>query len=103
MASDIIKAAEAAGLVFSKAVPYDVEISTGRKASIFLPHEFYPAMVDEMGLPGLCLSQESLGSDTGLPKLLKAWATNDDVEFTGDLSTVEFSGCTAMGCNTPRR
>ena len=92
MANDIIKAAEAAGLVCSKALPYEVELSAGGTASIFLPHEFYPAMVDEIGLPGLCLSQESLGSDTGLPKLLKAWATNDDVEFTGDLSTVGILG-----------
>jgi hypothetical protein len=96
MANDVIKAAEAAGLVCSRALPYEVTLSTGGTASIFLPHEFYTAMVEDLGLPQLCLSPESLVADEGLPGLLKAWSTNDDVEFAGDLSTV---GVLGMHCD----
>jgi hypothetical protein len=92
IAKHIIQAAEAAGLVCSKAIPYEVGISTGGTALVCLPHEFYPSMVANKGLKNLCLDAEALDVGTGLAKLLKDWAENQSVEFSGDLSEVGILG-----------
>lgn len=93
----IIAAAESVGLVSSAAKPYSMDIATGGKVMVFLPHEFYSGMVNKTGLATLCLGQEALAAETGLPKLLKEWAVHDDVRYTGDLSTVGVLGMHADG------
>jgi hypothetical protein len=92
IAQAIVKAAESEGLVCSKALPYKVGLSTGGEALVFLPHEFYPQMVQDLGLQVLCLPRESLDEQHGLPKLLREWAKHEDVCFSGDLSTVGVLG-----------
>jgi hypothetical protein len=96
MANDVIAAAESAGLMCSKALPYRVRLSTGGYVLLFLPHEFYPAMLNEFGHGQMCFGTEALEADQGLPKLLKDWARHRDVQFGGDLTTV---GVLGMHCD----
>jgi hypothetical protein len=95
--SDVIAAAFSEGYVCSKCHPYDVEISTGGTVPVFLPHEFYPAMVAESGHIGWCFSAGDMAQDHGIPKLLKDWARHPDVAYNGDLSMVAVLGMHADG------
>ena len=47
VARDVLATAEAEGLVCSKVQPYEVDLSTGGRAHVYLPHEFYPEMIKE--------------------------------------------------------
>ena len=91
MADDIIKAAELAGLVHP-AEPYEVELSTGGNALVYLPHEFLPAMLRDGDASRWCLSPELLAGGQTLAGLLQEWARHTDVEFEGDLSVVPVVG-----------
>jgi hypothetical protein len=64
---------------------------------VFLPHEFYPAMIAESGHLQWCFSAGDLAQDHGIPKLLKDWALHPDVAFNGDLSMVAVLGMHADG------
>jgi hypothetical protein len=64
---------------------------------VFLPHEFYPAMVAESGHEAWCFSDDDMSKDHGMPKLLKDWALHPDVAFNGDLSMVAVLGMHADG------
>jgi hypothetical protein len=92
IANDIIKAAETANLVCSKAHPYQVNLASGGHALVFLPHEFYTSMVEECGLPALCLDPSTLEATDGIPRLLRQWANHEDVMFEGDLAQVGVLG-----------
>jgi hypothetical protein len=95
--TDVIAAAFSEGYVCSKCHPYEVPISTGGTVPVFLPHEFYPAMVAESGHVGLCFSAADLATDHGLPQMLKDWAVHSDVAYDGDLSMVAVLGMHADG------
>ena len=92
MAKDIIKAAESEGFVCTKAIPYKFDIATGGEILMWLPHEWYPHMVNDLGFSELCLSAQTLSEGEGLARLLHTWAVNDDVQFAGELSEVGVLG-----------
>jgi hypothetical protein len=97
IARDLIKVAEAEGLVSSKAQPYEFSISTGGKCSIFLPHEFYQTLTDDVDLAQWCMSPEDIAGRKGLAGLLHEWAADLAVQYTGDLSTVGVLGIHSDG------
>jgi hypothetical protein len=92
IARDIIKVAEAEGLVSSKAQPYEFNIATGGTCSIFLPHEFYQAITEGGDVSQWCLSPEIVAGQQGLAALLREWADDMSVQFAGDLSSVGVLG-----------
>ena len=94
IAADLMKVAEAEGLTCSTAQAYKFQLGTGGKdVHMFLPHEFYPAMVAKGGDPSdWCLSPELLEDGCGLAGLLRDWASHEDVLFQGDLSAVGVLG-----------
>ena len=96
MADDIIKAAESAGLVHP-AEPYEVDISTGGQALVFLPHEFVPSMIQGSDTSQWCLSPEDIAGGQGLAGVLRQWAAHRDVALDGDLSEVLVLGMHADG------
>jgi hypothetical protein len=79
------------------AEPYEVAISTGGKALVFLPHEFVPAMIQGSAISEWCLSPEDIAGGQGLAGVLREWATHPDVELDGDLSEVLVLGMHADG------
>jgi hypothetical protein len=97
IARDIIAAAESMGLVSSSAAPYILDIATGGHVLLFLPHEFYPSMVQDLGIGKCCMSQETLDSGNGIARLLKDWAQHADVGC--DLGELPAVGVLGMHCD----
>jgi hypothetical protein len=92
VARDLVRAAEDAGYVCSMAQPYKIELTTGGSAILFLPHEFWPGLVEKFGSANLCLSDEEVQGNTHLARLLREWAAGPDVNFDGDLTTIGVFG-----------
>lgn len=85
---DVVRAARAAGLMSSTAQPYEMTLSDGTSVQLFLPHELMFHLVKDGGMEHLCLTEAELHSHDGPGKLLREWASNMDVQFAGDLSSV---------------
>jgi hypothetical protein len=86
---DIVRAAEEHGMVCSKASPYEVTLSTGGVALVYLPHEAIPAMIKDTDISRWVLPP----GDTGpLAAQLQQWGQNPDVAFEGDLGAVPILG-----------
>jgi hypothetical protein len=93
IARDVIRAAKEHGIMCTAADPYLVDLPDGKgQLNIFLPHEVYPSMLAKGGCPAWCLNQAELDVDSGLGPLLKQWAANEDVVFSGDLKNVGIMG-----------
>ena len=94
---DVIRAAESEGLTSSRSRPYMFPIATGGEVLMFLPHEWYPSLV-EANPSQWCLAPDVIqGGRQGMAKLLQNWAKHEDVQFDGDLSTVGMFGFHADG------
>jgi len=92
MANDIIAAAEAEGLVCSRAKSYEVEISTGGTVAMFLPHEFYTDLISSSNLEDWVFSDEELAMGIGLSGQLIEWARDPDVNLQAPLKSVGVMG-----------
>ena len=64
---------------------------------MFLPHEFYPSTLHDLGSDALCLSNETLEAGQDLARLLLEWAGHRDVQFEGELKDVGILGLHADG------
>ena len=92
MADEILRAAESEGVVCARAKSYEVPISTGGTVSVFLPHEWYPELVQDRGVAPLCFSEADLAAGGGLCGQLREWAESADVNLEGPLSSVAALG-----------
>ena len=97
IAGDIVKAADAAGLVCNTCHPYSVTLRTGGELGVYLPHEIYAGVAAETPLAELCFNQDDLAATSGLPHMLKTWAAHADVQHDGDLTAVAALGFHADG------
>lgn len=75
--------------------PYIVQLDDGFKLHVFLPHEIVAALVRDEPAKW-CLSIDRL-QNTGMGGLLQEWASDDAVQFEGDLTKVPVLGFHADG------
>jgi hypothetical protein len=92
IARDIIRAADAAGLVSSMCMPYEVDISTGGKALLYLPHEAMPMMIQGTSLTRWCLPRAAFDRGDPLAEQVARWCRDEDVGFHGDPATIPVIG-----------
>ena len=91
---DLFTIAEDFGLLSSGAKPYQIQLSTGHKAWIFLPHEivFHSAMTHPDGSAQWALDPAAFASDRGLGRHFRDWANHPDVGLASDVSQVGIGG-----------